>query len=61
VISRLRIWGNKDGFFDQLRRMNLRQIGTYLQHLAETDYAIKTGRTKAQVALEQFVLELVLK
>jgi DNA polymerase III delta subunit len=26
--------------------------------LAETDYAIKTGRTKAPVAMEQFVLRL---
>jgi DNA polymerase-3 subunit delta len=61
VERRLRIWGNKDGFFAQLRRMSLKQIGTCLQHLAETDYAIKTGRTKAPVAMEQFVLQLALK
>ena len=61
VEKKLRIWGNKDGFFAQLRGMSLRQIGTCLQHLAETDYAIKTGRTKAPVAMEQFVLQLTLK
>ena len=61
VEKKLRIWGNKDGFFAQLRRMSLTQIGTYLQHLAETDYAIKTGRTKAPVAMEQFVLQLTVK
>ena len=61
IEKRLRIWGNKDGFFAQLRRMSLRQIGTYLQHLAETDYAIKTGRTKAKVAMEQFVLQLAIQ
>jgi DNA polymerase-3 subunit delta len=58
VLSRLRIWGDTDGFFRQLRKLSLRQIGTYLQQLAETDYAIKTGRTKTPVAMEQFVLRL---
>jgi DNA polymerase-3 subunit delta len=58
VEKKLRIWGNKDGFFAQLRGMSLKQIGACLQHLAETDYAIKTGRTKAPVAMEQFVLRL---
>ena len=61
IEKRLRIWGNKDGFFAQLRGMSLKQIGTCLQHLAETDYAVKTGRTKAPVAMEQFVLQLTLK
>ncbi|UCC99572.1 MAG: DNA polymerase III subunit delta [Phycisphaerales bacterium] len=58
VTSRLRIWGDTNGFFSQLRKLSLRQIGTYLQQLAETDYAIKTGRTKTPVAMEQFVISL---
>ncbi len=58
VLQRLRIWGDTDGFFTQLRKLSLRQIGAYLQQLAETDHAIKTGRTKTPVALEQFVLKL---
>lgn len=58
VAGKLRIWGNKDGFFSQLRRMSLKKIGDVLQQLAEIDYAIKTGRTKAQVAIEQLVLRL---
>lgn len=57
VAKRLRIWGDVDGFFSQVRHMSLRQIGKCLQQLAETDHAIKTGRTKAPVAMEQFVLE----
>jgi len=61
IEKKLRIWGNKDGFFAQLRGMSLKQIGVCLQHLAETDYAIKTGRTKAPVAMEQLVLRLALK
>jgi len=58
VASRLGIWSNKEGFFSQLRKMSLEQIGTYLRQLARTDYAIKTGQTKPQVAIEQLVFKL---
>jgi len=58
VGNRLRIWGNTDAFFANLRQMSLKQIGKYLQHLGETDYAIKTGQTNAKVAMEQLVLNL---
>ena len=59
ITRQLNIWSNKDKFFGQLQKIPLKQIGTYLQQLAETDYAIKTGRTKAPVAMEQMVLSLV--
>ncbi len=58
IADRLRIWGNKDSFFRQVRKMSLEQIGSILQQLAGTDYAIKTGQTKTQVAAEQLVLKL---
>jgi DNA polymerase-3 subunit delta len=58
ITKRLRIGGNKDRFFAQLRKMSLKQIGAILQQLAATDYAIKTGRAKAEVAAEQLVLRL---
>ena len=58
IADRLRIWSNKDGFFLQVRRLPLKQLGENLQQLADIDYAIKTGRTKAQVAIEQLVLKL---
>jgi DNA polymerase-3 subunit delta len=58
VASRVRIWSNKDGFFAQLRRVSLKQIGLTLGRLAATDYAIKTGREKAPVAAEKLVLKL---
>lgn len=58
IAQKLRIWQNKEAFFTQLRRLSLRQIGDYLQHLAETDYAIKKGRTKPPVAAEQLVLKM---
>ena len=58
VASRLGIWSGKDSFFLQVRRTPLRKIGDTLKRLAEIDYAIKTGRTKARIAIEQLVLEL---
>ena len=60
VVKRLRIWGNKDGFFSQVRGMSLDQIGSILQQLATIDFKIKTGQTKAEVAIEQLVLSLPL-
>ncbi len=58
IAKRFNIWSGKDKFFAQLRKMSLEQIGGYLQQLAQTDYAVKTGRTKAPVAMEQFILQL---
>lgn len=59
IAKRLRIWGDKEkSFFAQLRKVSLKQIGSILQQLAATDYAIKTGRAKAEVAAEQLVLRL---
>ena len=58
VASRLRIWGNKDGFFRQVRKMSLEEIGAVLGQLATIDFKIKTGQTKAEVAVEQLVLRL---
>jgi DNA polymerase-3 subunit delta len=58
IAGRLRIWGNKNGFFAMLGKMSLERIGTTLQKLAAIDYAIKTGRTKAEIAIEQLVLGL---
>jgi DNA polymerase-3 subunit delta len=58
IVTRLRVWSNKDSFFLQLRRVPLKKIGDILQQLADIDYAIKTGRAKPQVAIEQLVLEL---
>jgi len=58
ITNRLRIWSNKDGFFLQVRKLSLKQLGENLQRLADMDYAIKTGRTKPQVAIEQLVLKL---
>jgi len=58
VAKRLRIWANIEGFFAQVRKMTLPQLSRSLQQLAAVDYAIKTGQTKAQVAIEQLVLNM---
>jgi len=59
VAHRLRIWGNKDGFFRQVGKMTLEQIGGILKRLATIDFKIKTGQTKPEVAVEQLVLSLL--
>jgi DNA polymerase-3 subunit delta len=56
VTKALRIWGKKDQFFAQVKRLSLEQIGLQLQRLAEIDYQIKTGQTRPPVAIEQLVL-----
>lgn len=58
VAKQFRVWSNKDKFFAQLRRTSLEQIGAGLQRLASIDYAIKTGQTRPQVAIERFLLRL---
>jgi DNA polymerase-3 subunit delta len=58
IANRCQMWSHKDRLFAQLRKISLKQLGEYLKQLAETDYIIKTGRTKAPVAMEQFVLQL---
>jgi DNA polymerase-3 subunit delta len=58
IENKLRIWGNTDSFFANLRKISLKQVGQYLQQLGETDYEIKTGQTQVQVAMEQLVLRL---
>lgn len=58
IAGRCKIWGNKEAFFAQVGRMNLKDIGSMLERLAETDYAIKRGGTKAPVAIEKLVLSI---
>jgi len=58
ICSRLKIWKNKEAFFAQLKKVTLEQIGSLIEQLAQTDYAMKTGKTKAKVAMEQIILQL---
>jgi len=61
VSKKLRVWPSKqESFFAQVRKMTLQQLGRILSQLGTIDYAIKTGQTKAQVAIEQLVLNMPL-
>ena len=59
VTRQLGLWGNVDGFFSQLSRISLEEIGSVLAQLARIDYLVKTGQTNVKVAVEQLVLSLV--
>jgi DNA polymerase III delta subunit len=56
--KRLRIWGNKEWFFAQLRQISLPQIAVFLQELAQIDYEVKTGQARTPIAMERLVLRL---
>ena len=58
VSEKLRIWGNKEAFFGQIRRVSLRQIASMLAELGHIDYAVKTGRRDVRSAMEQMVLKM---
>jgi DNA polymerase-3 subunit delta len=58
IENKLRIWGNTNAFFKHLQKISLKQISSYLQQLAETDYRIKTGQEAARVIMEQLVIRL---
>jgi DNA polymerase-3 subunit delta len=57
VAKELRLfWKVKDAFMAQVQRLTLEQISGLLQRLGEIDFQIKTGQTRAEVAIEQLVL-----
>ena len=59
ISTQLRVWDK--GFFANLKKVSLQQIAENLMQLAQTDFAIKTGQTKPQVAAEQLVYSLTKK
>lgn len=58
IYKRVRIWHRKEQLLAQAKRMKLERIASCLEQLGQIDYAIKTGRTTARVAMEQMVLQL---
>jgi len=58
VARQMWIRSNSQAFFEQIQKLTLEQIGSLLQLLARIDYKIKTGKTKANIAIEQLVLSL---
>ena len=58
ISGKLRIWGNEEAFFGQIKRVSLRQIGSMLAELGHIDNAVKTGRRNVRSAMEQTVLKM---
>jgi DNA polymerase-3 subunit delta len=58
VAGKLRIWRDKDAFFNQLRRVSLSDIGSVMRRLAAIDNATKSGQGTAEVAIEQLVVSM---
>ena len=61
IAKQLNIWGNREKFFAQVKKITLKQIGDILGQLAAIDAAIKTGQSTAQVAIEKLVFKLAAK
>lgn len=58
IYKRLRIWYRREQLLAQAGKMSIEQTAEYLRRLGRIDHDIKTGRTKARVAIEQMVLKL---
>jgi len=58
VAGKLRIWYDKDAFFDHLRRISLAEAGSILRRLAAIDHASKSGQGAASVAIEQLIVAM---
>jgi len=58
VAGKLRIFGDRDAFFRQLRKVSLEWIGAVLCELARIDHAVKTGAMTGRVAIEQLVFKV---
>lgn len=58
IAGKLRIFGDKDAFFRQLRKISLEQIGMILSELARIDYSVKTGMMTGRVAIEQLIFKV---
>lgn len=57
VTKALRLWGKTDQFYAQIRKVSLGQISQVIQQLASIDHEIKTGQTRAAVAIESLILK----
>ena len=58
IQKRLNIWSREKDFFEQIERLSYKQIGAFLQALAELDCDFKTGRAQVQNSMELFVHQI---
>ncbi len=58
ILSRLRVWYNKEGFVRQMKKLSLEKIAAVLLKLGQIDYQLKTGKATAQTAIEKLTVHL---
>jgi DNA polymerase III delta subunit len=61
IAKDLKIWGDKDAFFVQLRKWQLTTIASIMEALARIDYESKTGQGRTAVEIEQLVMKVSIK
>ena len=61
VAGKLRIFGDRNAFFNQLNKWSLQEVGNVIKALARIDYESKTGQTDVPSAIEQLVIKACLK
>ncbi len=61
IAKGLNIWGDKDAFFNQLRKWQLTTIAAIIEALARIDYESKTGQGRTEVEIEQLVMKVAMK
>lgn len=61
IANTLRIFGDRNNYFNQLTRWSLPQISKVIQALARIDFESKTGQTNIPTAIEQLVLKVSIK
>ncbi len=61
IAKDLKIWGDKDNFFTQLRKWQLTTIAAIIEALARIDYESKTGQGRTEVEIEQLIMKVAMK
>ncbi|MFI4912295.1 MAG: DNA polymerase III subunit delta [Sedimentisphaeraceae bacterium JB056] len=61
IAKQLRIWGDKDSFFTQLRKWQLTTIASIIEALARIDFESKTGQCRTNVEIEQLIMKVSMK
>lgn len=57
--DKMKVFGfRQPSFILQLQRFSLEHLATILSQLAQIDYAIKTGKTDAQLAMERLIVQI---
>ncbi len=61
IANQLRIFGDRNAFFNQLKRWQLATIASIIEALARIDYQAKTGQARTAVEVEQLIMKVSMK